>query len=242
MSASIRRTLRRALDGLPPRLQARLIAWRSRGRATLGAGAYLHRTVQILGRQQLAVGENSVVSQDTWFNVNHRDQAVPAIRIGRHCFIGRRNVFSSGVEIDVRDYVLTANDCFFLGSSHVVDNPLQPVMTTGTTRTATIVVGVNSFIGAGVRVIGHVRIGHGCVVGAASVLTRDLPPFSQAHGTPARVVKRFSFPRKQWVRVDEFSVEDEAALPAEDAYLATLDSHAAPRMPYLAAGADMGNC
>lgn len=242
MSGAFRHVLRSLIAACPPRLQARLAAWRSHGRATLGSGAYLHRSVQVLGLQQLSIGENSVVSQETWFNINHRDQAVPAIRIGRHCFIGRRNVFSSGVEIDVRDYVLTANDCFFLGSSHVIDNPLQPIMTSGTTRSATIVVGVNSFIGAGARVIGDVRIGHGCVVGAASVLTRDLPPFSLAHGTPARVVKRFSFPRMQWVPAAQFSVEDEAALLAEDAYLAALDAHAAPRMPYLAAGADMGNC
>jgi acetyltransferase-like isoleucine patch superfamily enzyme len=242
MSLSPRHLFRALLAACPPRLQARLAAWRSRGCATLGPGAYLHRSVQVLGLRQLAVGENSVVSQDTWFNVNHRDQAAPAIRIGRHCFIGRRNVFSSGVEIDVRDYVLTANDCFFLGSSHVVENPLQPVMTTGTTRSATIVVGVNCFIGAGARVIGNVRIGHGCVVGAASVLTRDLPPFSQAHGTPARIVKRFSFRSNRWVPVADFCAEDEAALPAEDTYLATLDAHGAPRMPYLAAGADMGNC
>jgi acetyltransferase-like isoleucine patch superfamily enzyme len=238
--AALRAGMHRLLGRLPPRLQARLAAWRSRGRATLGPGAYLHRSVQVLGLQQLSVGENSVVSQDTWFNVNHREQPVPAIRIGRHCFIGRRNFFSSGRLIVIGDYVLTANDCHFLGSSHLLADPFVPCISTGTTDSDVITVGHNTFFGAGARVLGHVTIGHGCMIGANALVTRDVPPFSQVAGFPATVRKRFSVPRNAWVGVDEFTAADEAALPDADSYLAGLKRHPAPRMPYLAAGGDMG--
>lgn len=242
MSTFLRRWVRRMLDRLPPRVQSRVESLRGRGAITLGRGAYLHRSVQMLGRRHIRIGANSVLSQDGWLNVNHRRGDQLAIEIGDHCFIGRRNFFSSGQFIRIADYVLTANDCHFLGSTHVIDNPMVPVITTGTSDHDVIDVGVNTFIGAGVRVVGTVRIGHGCVVGAGSLVIRDLPPFSQAHGTPATVRKRYSVPRARWVPAQEFTAEDEAALPEEAAYLATLRGAGSVRMPYIACGSDMGNC
>ncbi len=196
----------------------------------------------MLGKAFIRIGTNSVISQDCWLNVNHRQGDRLAIDIGSHCFIGRRNFFSSGRKIRFADYVLTANDCQFLGSTHIVDNPMRPIITTGTSDHDVIEVGVNAFIGAGVRVVGTVRIGHGCVVGAGSLVTRDLPAFSQAHGSPATVRKRYSISRGCWVPIGEFTAEDEAALPNAQDYLTTLRTAGPIHMPYIASGSDMGNC
>lgn len=45
-------------------------------------------------------------------------------------------------------------------------------------------------IGCGVAVLGHVRIGHDSVIGANSVVTRDVPPYAVAVGAPAKVIKQ----------------------------------------------------
>lgn len=50
-------------------------------------------------------------------------------------------------------------------------------------------VGERCFIGARAIVMPGVRVGDGCVVGAGSVVTRDVPPNSIVAGNPARVVK-----------------------------------------------------
>jgi lipopolysaccharide O-acetyltransferase len=47
----------------------------------------------------------------------------------------------------------------------------------------------------------NVTIGKRCVVGALSVVNGDIPPYSLAVGSPARVVKRFDFEKTEWVRV-----------------------------------------
>lgn len=242
MSSLLRRSIHALLDALPPRLQSHVDALRSRGAVQLGRGAYVHRSVQLLGRRHIHVGANSVLSQDCWLNVNHRRGDYIAIDIGSQCFIGRRNFLSSGRSIRISDFVLTANDCQFLGSTHVADDPMRPVITTGTTDHEVIEVGGNTFIGAGVRVVGSVRIGHGCVIGAGSLVTRDLPAFSQAHGSPATVRKRYSVLRGQWVPVAEFTEDDERSLPDEQSYLATMRCCGPIRMPYIACGSDMGNC
>jgi acetyltransferase-like isoleucine patch superfamily enzyme len=241
MKRRLKSFLLRVFYTLPPAVQCRVFSLRSSGKPALGAGCFIHRSVQILGKSQVAIGANSVISQDSWLNVNHRERPGHAISIGNHCFIGRRNVFSSGANITFGDYVLTANDCHFLGSTHLVSDPMRPVITTGTSATAVITVGTNTFIGAGARILGHVQVGHGCVIGAGALVTRNVPPFSQAHGSPSVIVKRYSFPRQCWVRAEEFSVEDEAALPDSEDYRKRLAEHGPIRMPHLAAGNDMGS-
>ncbi len=47
-------------------------------------------------------------------------------------------------------------------------------------------------IGCGVCVLGNVRIGHDCVIGANAVVLQDAPPWSVVAGIPARVVKRLT--------------------------------------------------
>jgi acetyltransferase-like isoleucine patch superfamily enzyme len=56
-------------------------------------------------------------------------------------------------------------------------------------------------IGANSVVLAGVRIGKRSQVGAGSVVTKDVPPFSIAAGNPARVIKRFDPEKGEWVRV-----------------------------------------
>jgi acetyltransferase-like isoleucine patch superfamily enzyme len=233
--------VRACLQTMPIRLRCLLAAHRQRGPLRKGPGCYVHPSVQILGRANVALGANTVIGQDCWFNVNHRGDGRLAIGIGNQCFIGRRNFFSSGATIQLGDFVLTANDCHFLGSTHLVDDPMKPVICTGTSDSDSIIVGANTFIGAGARILGNVKIGHGCVIGAGSTVTRDVPPFSQAHGHPARVHKRYSFGQQKWIAAALFTAEDEDALPTESAYIQHLSAAGRIPMPHIAAGADLGS-
>jgi acetyltransferase-like isoleucine patch superfamily enzyme len=51
-------------------------------------------------------------------------------------------------------------------------------------------VGDNVWCGANVVITSGVTVGERCVIGANSVVTQNLPPFSVAFGAPARVVKK----------------------------------------------------
>ncbi|HEF0022488.1 TPA: acyltransferase [Citrobacter amalonaticus] len=52
-----------------------------------------------------------------------------------------------------------------------------------------IVIGNNAWLGFDVVVLKGVTIGEGAIIGARSVVTRDIPPWSVAVGNPAKVVK-----------------------------------------------------
>lgn len=52
-----------------------------------------------------------------------------------------------------------------------------------------VTIGDDCWIGGNVTILPGVNIGEGCTIGAGSVVTRDIPPFSVAVGSPCRVRK-----------------------------------------------------
>ncbi len=56
-------------------------------------------------------------------------------------------------------------------------------------------------IGANSVILAGVRIGKRCQIGAGSVVTKDIPPFSVAVGNPARVIKQFNKESGKWEKV-----------------------------------------
>ena len=54
-------------------------------------------------------------------------------------------------------------------------------------------IGANCWFGVNVAVTSGVTIGERCVIGANSVVTRDIPAGSIAAGAPARVIKAIQF-------------------------------------------------
>jgi acetyltransferase-like isoleucine patch superfamily enzyme len=223
------------------RLKAALLSWHFR-RLHTGRGSYVDRSTHVLGWRSVRIGSYSVVSADCWLNVNHRTASEPRLVIGDHCHIGRRNLLSSARLLRLGDYCLTGPDCRFVGSDHVIDDPFLPYVSTGATDHGVIDVGANCWLGAGVTVVGNVSIGHGSVIGALTLVNKDVPPFSLVVGNPGRVIKRYDARLKTWVSQHLFSTEAEQALPDEQAYLAIL-RRARPEvpMPLAAASKRMGD-
>jgi lipopolysaccharide O-acetyltransferase len=61
-----------------------------------------------------------------------------------------------------------------------------------------VVIEDNVWIGESVCILPGVTVGTGCVIGALSVVTKDIPPYSIAVGNPARVVKTYNFNNQIW--------------------------------------------
>ena len=57
------------------------------------------------------------------------------------------------------------------------------------------------YIGAHSLIMPGVTIGDGCVIGAHSIVKNDIPEASIAVGSPAKVVKYYSFEDKKWVKI-----------------------------------------
>ncbi|WP_433307222.1 sugar O-acetyltransferase [Actinoplanes sp. CA-030573] len=105
-------------------------------------------------------------------------------------FFGNVNLtFVDDVEIRIGDGVMIAPSVTLTTTGH----PIHPDLREDFRRfSEPIVIEDKVWVGSNVVVLPGVRIGYGSVIGAGSVVSRDIPPMSVAMGVPCRVVRPIS--------------------------------------------------
>ena len=162
---------------------------------TLGANVYLDHGVYLHACPQgIHIGDDVFIMHQTELHVyNFRDLPQSGIWIGNHCFIGEFTIVRGQGGVHIGNSVLVAPGVKILAVNHLFGDVTQPVMAQGIEARG-IVIEDGAWIGGGAVVLDGVRIGQGAVVGAGAVVTRDVPAFSVAVGSPARIVKRYDSP------------------------------------------------
>lgn len=191
----------------------------------IGKNTYIDSSVNVFGWSHVSVGNNTLIGEQSWLNINAREDGFKHIKIGDYCYLGRRNLLSSSKELIISDYVMTSNECKFLGNNHIFEDPMSPYIATGTTKGDIQKIGLNCWIGAGSIVLGAVEVGYGSIIGAGSVVTKSISPFSIAVGNPCKVIKRYNFNKKKWVSINKVINDKELEIPTEEEYLKVLRSN-----------------
>lgn len=105
-------------------------------------------------------------------------------------FIGNANLGSEPYLVEIGDNCLISSNVLF----HTHDGSVKVLNTVGffgeqrMDKMARIKVGNNCFIGRDARIMGGVKIGDNVIIGACSVVTKDVPSGVVAAGMPARVI------------------------------------------------------
>ena len=95
---------------------------------------------------------------------------------------------------------MTADKVYISDNLHGYEDIHTPIHRQPIVQNGTVEIGEGSWLGENVCVIGA-NVGKHCVIGANSVVTRNIPDYSVAVGVPARVVKRYNFETKLWEKV-----------------------------------------
>ncbi len=133
---------------------------------------------QFYKRTLPSCGKNVTINFGTVLSYND-------ITIGNNVWIGQYNIIGHA---DIGDYTLTAQGCHIVSGAygHPFDNTTMPIiMQSG--NPGRVSIGPDIWLGAGVIVLAN--IGKGCVVGAGSVVNKDLPDWAVAVGVPAKVIR-----------------------------------------------------
>lgn len=149
--------------------------------------------MDILPFNKFLLGEKSVIEDFATIN-----NGVGDILIGNDSTIGMGNVIIGPIKIG--NHVILAQHVVASGLNHGYEDvnippALQKVNTQQIVIEDDVWIGANSVITAGVT------IGKHAIIGAGSVVTKDIAPFSIAVGNPAKVIKKYSFELKEWVKV-----------------------------------------
>ena len=116
-------------------------------------------------------------------------------RVGRCCKISSHSFICEGVNIE---------DNVFIGHGVVFINDTYPHATTAggalqgeqDWKVEPTLVRRGASIGSGATILANLTIGENAMVGAGSVVTRDIPASSIVAGNPARILRYLSAPRR----------------------------------------------
>ena len=125
------------------------------------------------------------------------DNGVGHVHIGDHSRIGIHNTIIGPVFIG--NQVILAQNITISGLNHTYHDISKPIVKQGIT-TSPVIIEDETWIGANTVITSGVHIGKHCVIGAGSVVTKDIPDHSVAVGNPAKVVKHYDPCGQQWKR------------------------------------------
>ena len=156
---------------------------------SLGRRTVLGRSLQVNNPRAVAIGSHVTIERDfVLADLRPEGAPNPKIVIGDGCTILFRFQCNAAQRVEIGRNVLMASNVLITDSDHVVE-PGVPVTRSHKLITRPVRIEDNCWLAQNVVVVKGVTIGHDAIVGANSVVTRDVPPCSVVAGNPARVVK-----------------------------------------------------
>ena len=111
------------------------------------------------------------------------------LRVGDKVVFGADNTINGYLDIDVGDECIFADWIYVCDFDHVYSDPTVPIRRQGIAKSP-VRIGRDCWIGEKATILRGVTVGEGSVIGAQTVVNRDVPPRSVVVGNPGRVVKR----------------------------------------------------
>ena len=111
------------------------------------------------------------------------------INIGNNVYVGEYSVLTSNQEIEIGDNVLISPHNDIVDFNHIYQDQYVPIYRQGVTAKK-ITIEEDVWIGSGCKILRGVTIGKGAVVGAGSIVTKDVPSYHVVVGNPAKTIKQ----------------------------------------------------
>lgn len=127
-----------------------------------------------------SIGENFTIEPNIMCDYGYN------ISVGENFFINYNSVFLDTALISIGDNAYIGPNCSFYTACHPID-PIE--RNKGLEYSKPITIGDNVWLGGNVTVLAGVKIGDNVVIGAGSVVTKNIPSNCVAYGNPCKKVK-----------------------------------------------------
>ena len=120
-------------------------------------------------------------------NIQRRANIARRITIGDYSGIGAYSVIQGNVTIG--EHVMMGPEVYIYTQNHRHDSIDKTMDSQGFEEEKPVIIGNDVWIGSRVTILPGVRIGNGAILGADSVITKDVPDYTIVAGNPAKIVK-----------------------------------------------------
>jgi acetyltransferase-like isoleucine patch superfamily enzyme len=131
----------------------------------------------------IKINENCELSRGTVIKTYGGD-----VRLQKNVFVGEYVIMYGHGGITIGDNTLIAMQTCIVSSNHTIPGIDELIRSKGDVLLP-VNIGSDVWIGAGCKILGGITIGNGCVIGAGTIVNKDLPPYSISAGNPAKVIK-----------------------------------------------------
>jgi acetyltransferase-like isoleucine patch superfamily enzyme len=145
--------------------------------------------LEALEDQRLQIGKGTLFEPNCWITIADEGR----VSIGEGCFLNLGTMIAAQNEVTIGDHTMFANGCFVSDASHAYDRDDIPVTWQGFTSKGPTRIGSNCWFGVNCVINTGVTIGDRCVIGANSVVTKDVPSGTIAAGVPAKPLREIDF-------------------------------------------------
>ena len=174
---------------------------------SIGKNMIIGRGVYFRQSKKISIGDNSIIDDYTRMTVMGSNKA--RICIGKNVFFGPYGVCSSrDACVKINDFTSIGSHCrlgsmngmlsigkyviigaysYIGGGNHSINDLNKPMVLQEFVSKGGVTIEDNVWIGAHVVILDGVKIGKGSVIGAHSLVLKDLPDFSIAFGVPAKL-------------------------------------------------------
>ncbi|WP_407533727.1 LbetaH domain-containing protein [Elizabethkingia miricola] len=164
---------------------------------------------RVRGKKYIQIDDNFTTGFNCRIDAFSSDNTSKILmKIGKNVQINDDVHIAAMEHVEIGDDVLIASKVYISDHNHgsykgeVQDSPL----TTPNSRkiyTSPVKIEKNVWLGEFVCVLQGITIGEGSIIGAMSVVSKDIPPYSIAVGSPAKVIKTYDFNLNQWININK---------------------------------------
>lgn len=163
---------------------------------------HIEKPLRIEHKKNIFLDNHVSIASYCWLAANPKtsENGVARLVIREGSNIGDFAHIYATKEIIIDKNVLLANYVYISDNIHGYKNVNVPIIQQPIVQKKTVLIGEGSWIGEHVCIIGA-NVGKHCIIGANSVVTHDIPDYCVAVGSPARVIKKYSFENQNWMSV-----------------------------------------
>jgi len=183
--------------------KAQFYTWLLRGEAAhIGKNSVVYPPFHSSGGiRTLYIGDNICIHAGGWIDTATeygKEKFDSELKIGDGTYVGHRCHIIVCDKMKIGRNVTIADNVYITDNSHGFEDISCGVMSQPLKIPGPVIIEDEVWIGERVCIMPNVTIGKHCVIGANSVVTKDIPPYSVAIGIPARVIKQYNHSTGQW--------------------------------------------